>query len=120
MLVDLDHPQPAIEILVYQSFDAGGLSGAGVAVEQHVVGVLSRQKGLGVAAELLLLLFVAQQVLQHHAVHIGDGQKLKLLSAALDAEGPVHGEKAHAVLAVVGGHQGKDILPVPGAGQGAA
>ena len=88
VLVDLNHPQALVVILVDQGLDAGGFSRPRVAVEQHVVGVLPGQERLRIPAQLRLLALIAQKILQPHAVHIADGQKLQPILPP-DAEGPV-------------------------------
>ena len=61
VLVNLDHAQAAVEVVVDKGLDAGGFAGPAVAVEQHVVRAAPGDEGLGVGDELALLLRVSDE-----------------------------------------------------------
>ena len=120
MLVDLDHPQALVVVLVDEGLHAGGLAGARVAVEQGVVGGAAGQEGLGVLPKLLLLALVAHQVCQHHLVGVVNGQEGDPLRPGLHPEGLVQADHPHAVPAVVVGDQVEEGLVILGRRQGMA
>ena len=103
VLVDLDHAQALIVVLVQHRLDAGGFSRAGLAVEQHVVALPAGHEGLRVGDEALLLGLVSHQVVQVHVPGIGDGDEKLPLRVLRDAEGLVETEFSHAHPAVESG-----------------
>jgi hypothetical protein len=109
-LVDLDHPQAPVVVLVDKRLHAGGFAGAAVAVEQDVVGRAAGEERLRVVPELALLQLVAHQVREQDAVHVVDGQELHVLPRPPDAEGPVKAEHPHAVGPVVIRDDGEHLL----------
>ena len=82
MLVDLDHAQAPVVILVEDGLDAGGFAGSGIPVEQDVVGGPAADKGLGIGDQSLLLQFVADQIVQDHVAGGCDGDQEVVLSCS--------------------------------------
>ena len=117
MLIDLDHAQTALKILIEHRLDAGGLARSAVTVQQHVVGALAFDEGLGVLLELSLLMLVADKIGQQNAIRVLHGQKFDALFALSDAEGAVHSQHSHAALAVVGGQVVEHFIGILGGGQ---
>ena len=120
MLINLNHPQALVIVLVDQSLDAGGLAGAGVPIEQGVVGASPRQEGLRVVPQLRLLALVTHQVPQHDLVRVVDGDKPNPLRPRLDAEGLIQAQHPHAILPVMFRDQTEKRLVIRGRGQTAA
>ena len=117
VLINFDHPQARVIVLVNQGLDRGGLAGARVAVQKDIVGRAAPDKGLGVLHQLLLLELVAHQVGEHDLVGVVDGQELHARALVADAEGPVEAEHAHAIGPVEVRHQGEHGVAVGGGGQ---
>ena len=111
MLVDLDHPESPVIILVEDRLDRRGFAGAGIAVEQHVVGGASFHEGFGILDQLFLLNLIAHQIVQHHVGRGGDrNQKLRVV--LLDTERLVEAELSDAVGPVEVGDDPVHLLPV--------
>ena len=62
VLLDLHQPQAVGGILVGNGLDRAGFAGAGIAVEQDIVGGGTGQQGAGVGNDLFPLLLVARQL----------------------------------------------------------
>ena len=106
VLVDLNESQSLGIELVESGLHCGGLSGTGIAVEQHVVGGLPLHEGAGIVADLLLLVFVAHEIRIIHLIQIVDGDQLRgAVLPVPDPEGLVETEHAHTVVPVEAGHR---------------
>ena len=114
VLVDLDHAQALVIVLVDEGLHAGGLARARVAIEQGVVGAPPGQEGFRVRPQLFLLALVAHQILQHDLVRIINGDKPHAVRPGLDAEGFVQPDEAHAVLLIMLRHQVEEALLIRG------
>ena len=66
MLVDLDHAQAPVVILIQNGFDTGGFSGTRIAVQKDIVGRAPADKSLGIGDQFLLLQLVADEVIEDH------------------------------------------------------
>ena len=62
VLIDLDHPQTVVIILVEQRLDTRGFPRPGITIEQNVIGGLAAQERFGIAHQLLLLQLIAHKV----------------------------------------------------------
>ena len=93
ILLDLHQPQALGSKVVGDGLDGAGFAGAGVAVEQHIVGGLAVQQGLGVGDDLLPLLFVAWELFQLLGVRVLHRHQL----AVFHGEHVVTGENAVAL-----------------------
>ena len=116
VLVDLDHPEAPGVVHVQDRLDAGGFSGAGVAVQEHVVRLTAFDKGLGVLDQRFLLPFAADQIVQGHVRGVGDGDQefgpLILFLFRAYAEGLVQAEFAHAVARIEIRHHPEHLFHV--------
>ena len=97
MLVNLNHTQALIVILVQNGLDAGGFAGTGVSEQQYIIGRKTFYKGLCIINQLFLLNFIAYQVLQKHLLCIVDRQEFHAVRHRLDAEGLIQTEHTYAV-----------------------
>ena len=107
VLLDLHQPQAVGGILIGNGLDRAGFAGAGIAVEQNIVGGGTGQQGAGVGNDLFPLLLVARQLTELLGVGVLHGHQL----AVLHCEHVVLGKHAVALLPgfphplVVGGGQ---------------
>ena len=120
VLVDLDHAQAVLEILVEHRLNAGGFTRSAVAVQQDVIGSLALDKGLGVLLELTLLVVVADQVGEQDSVSVLHRHELDVAIDLGHAEGTVDTKHSHAVVAVVGGEVIEHLVGTLGGGQAVA
>ena len=107
VLIYLNDTQPLVIIFIQDRLDAAGLPGSRVPVEQHVVGLFSADKRLGVLDQLFLLQLIAHDVVQVHMLHIDDGVDDHLLAVFLlhHPKRLVEAEFTHAELPVEIHHQ---------------
>ena len=108
VLLHLYQPQSVSGKGVGNGLDGAGLAGAGVAVEQHVVGGLSLQQGFGVGDDLFPLLLVAGEFLQLLGIGVLDGNQLSVFHG----EHMVAGEDTVAL----GAHMGQTLVVILGDG----
>ena len=104
MLVNLDHPQALIVVLVQDGLDAGGFAGARVTEQQAVVGRTAFHKGLGVVRQLFLRNVIAHQIVQADVGNIRNGHDLGPLPGVLHPECLVQAQFAHTEILVKLGH----------------
>ena len=78
MLINFNHAQAILIVLIDDGLDAGGLSGSAVSVQKSIVGVASLNKGLCVFPQHILLHLIADEIIKNHAVHIVDGKKFHI------------------------------------------
>ena len=105
VLVELNHPKAVVAIVVDECLDAGGLAGAAVPVEQHVVRASTFDERLRILPEQLLLPLVSDKRGEPLGVEIHHRQQFhRPVSGLSDAERLVEGECADAALLVEIGH----------------
>ena len=105
MLVYLNDAQPSVVIFVGDRLDARGLAGAGISVQQTVIGLPARHKSLRIVDQLLLRRLIPNQIRQLHMGNIQDGFdprascSLTVFDMA-DAERLMQAKPAHAIFLI--------------------
>ena len=111
MLVNLNHTQSLLIILVNDCLDTCGFTGTTVAKQQTVIRFLSKHKRLCIIYKLFLLDLIADQVIQHDSIHIVDGTEVHAaIFSGLDAECLVEAEHADAIRLVKTSHRIKEFI----------
>ena len=96
MLVDLNHAQASVIVLIENRLNARGFSGAAVSKEKHVVCLSPLDEGLRIFHQLFLLPLIAHQISEVHMLHAGDGLYCHIAFLPGDAECLVESEFSHA------------------------
>ena len=105
MLIDFNHAQALVIVLINQRLDAAGFARAAVAKEQHIVGRTSLYKGFRVLTQCPLLALVANKVVKGDELGVGNRHQLHLAAPMVNAKGLVQAQLAHAISTVKCGHQ---------------
>lgn len=111
MLVNLNHTQSLLIILVNDCLDTCGFTGTTVAKQQTVIRFLSKHKRLCIIYKLFLLDLITNQIIQHYLICIRDWDKFQFLTLIMaDTKCLVQTKHANTILLVKSGHDSKDLI----------
>ena len=73
MLVDLDHSQSSVVVLIDYRLDAGRFARSAVSIKEQIISTPARDERLGVLNERFFLRLVSDKVVKRDLVHIRYG-----------------------------------------------
>ena len=97
LLVKLNEPQSLIGVLVDKGLNAGGFSGTGVTVEQHIVAALPPAERLPYCGSADPLLSVAHQIRQTYRRTVLHGDQLRAVPCPSGPEHLPHAQQTDAL-----------------------
>ena len=101
MLVDLDHAEALIIIFIDKRLDGGGLAGSRISEKKTVICSFALDEGFRVVSQAFFLNLISNQIIQHDAVCIIDGNEFQRFTLFMaDPESPVQTEHTHTVLLI--------------------
>jgi len=87
VLINFNHPQPLLIVLVDNCLNAGGFSCPGIPKQQAVIRLFPVYKGFRIVYKLLLCSFIAYQIVQMDMGNIGNRENPRPIFRMLHPEG---------------------------------
>ena len=111
MLVDLDHTESLIVILIDDRLDARRFACSAVAKQQYIIGFSALYKRFCIVNQLLFLDLIADKIIKHDFIQIIDRVKVRLALPLIDqTEGFVQTEHTDTVSLVKIGDRFKEFI----------